>query len=240
MENLMLLVVFTYPGAICDMVYTHLAKEKSYFSAKPDAFRIARDFFFSALVALVTMPFVIPQGQDTLTLENWVKQMQRSDALWRFLALSLLASVLLGLAWYLIQDKILFPLQAWYAERTHRPVMDEYQDVWRGILAAPDTFALRDSVFLVRRQGKLVRAGIPHLITHDIHQDKALVLTHCDAVEAELNSDSGRIQEHVASYYDIEHDVEIEIRHATPLLEEIERLATGANVKTSSEAAEQA
>ena len=220
MENIILLAIFSYPGAVVDMVYTSLAKDKSFFRPTIDAFRVARDFFFSALVAIMSMPIVIPGGSEAHTLKNWVDIMTKHEVVWTYIVVSLGISVALGGVIYLVRRYPELWIKNKIAVRYKQPQSSQYKKVWRDVANTPEDIDVAKSVFVVyNADRKMVCAGFSYSIPEDIEANPNLALMHCDIVEKELkkNKEESLIGDVIVSYYDMVTSHKIEVREAAQL-----------------------
>ena len=229
MDNIVLLAIFSYPGAVVDWVYTHLAKDKTFYTQPDSAIRAARDFFFSALIAVVTMPLVIPGSEGGHTLSNWVDVMKKSEVVWQYIIISFICAMLMGIIWYLLRKYPVSWLQKKYAAKRNAAPAGLYKTVWQEVTKTPDEVDITHCAMIIRKNGELVRAGLPYATPDSIEEDPALALMRCDMVEAEiaLGKESTKILEHWCSYYDLKTGVEIELRNARPLWEEQDQEARG-------------
>lgn len=229
MDNIILLAIFSYPGAIVDWVYTQMAKEKTFYSQPDSTIRAARDFFFSALIAVVTMPLVIPNGEGGHTLSNWVDVMKKTEIVWTYVASSFLCAMLMGVIWYVIRKYPVSWLLKKDAAKHNVAPAGLYKTVWQEVTKTSVDVDITHCAMIIRKNGELVRAGLPYALPDNIEEDPALALMRCDMVEAEIaqKNKSTKILEHWCSYYNIETGVEIELRNARPLWEEQDQEARG-------------
>lgn len=227
MDNIILLAIFTYPGAVVDGVYTRLAKDKSFFAQPEAAVRAARDFFFSALIAVITMPIILSDSEGAHTLSNWVDVMKKDEVVWSYILSSALCAIVLGFAWYMVRRFPLLWLQNKVSAFSNIPTESPHSTIWGDILSTPEDIRLDRCAVIVRRNGEIVRAGLPYLLPHKIDQDPAIALMYCEHVEYELSlgSESTKVLDQQCVYYDIQNNVEIEFRNAGPLWDEMHEYA---------------
>lgn len=224
MEDLLLLAVFSYPGALADLVYTTFAEGREFYKDPSSAGRVARDFFFSSIIALPCMHLTIPGAPGAHTLTNWMDLLQKSELFWRYMLITCIGAVLVGFAYLglaylglLIRNK-----QPWRKSYFKSP----HGDIWSDIVENPQEVDLVHSAIVVRNaEDKILCCGLPYVIPRDIKKDPALGLMWCDQVRAELdkqtNHEESMIRNDVVVYYDMQTGNRIEIRDAWELYEKL-------------------
>lgn len=222
MENLVLLILFTYPGAIFDWVYTLLAKDKSFYHSMAEHQRVARGFFISSIIALATMPIVIPSSFENYTLKNWVDVLIKTNRIWLYILSSVVISIILGIVWYHTMNKFIFPWQNRRAQKQGLPMSGQYKKVWYEIMHAPDDISLESVVAIIRdNNGNQLNAGLIHCFPDDITEEPQLSLMYCDRVANELAKppEESLIDGHIITYHNLTHHITIEFRNASRLYE---------------------
>lgn len=235
MENIILLALFTYPGAIADGVYTWLARDKSFYAQPDTAFRAARDFFLSALIAVITMPLVIRNADGVHTLENWVDVMQKHEVVWAYIIMSVLCAVLLGWIWYLVRRYPLMWFQNWFATKDGRAAESPNSTVWSDIINTPNEVKINRCAVAIKKNGEIVRAGLPYSLPFNISEEPALSLMYCDLVERELSvgCKSEKILGLQCTYHDLKTGIELEFYDAEPFWKEMDKHAKDHNATSS-------
>ena len=223
MEDILLLLVFSYPGAVSDLVYTTLAKDKTFYHEPSGSSRIARDFFISAIVTVITMRLALPTGDGGHTLSNWIESLQKSEILWKYIGISLFVSIVFGYLWFGSECAVL-RLRNWWAKRKGANVNTQHGATWFDILRTPEDVDLAHLAVVVRdEENKIVCCGLPYALPADIRKEPAMALMHCDRVLEELENPKGKslIGADTVVYYDMEHGKKIEFRHAWELIDAI-------------------
>lgn len=232
MENLIPLVLFTYPGAVCEYVYLRLAVGYA-FCRKPDeAFRAARIFFLSALVTAVCL---LISGAGTLSA--LMERLQEAGCLFGYLAGSLLTSGAVGVIWFGARLAVFRAANRQRAER-HDPTEGEAQTVWEDLFHDPQ---LRGESYVaaVYRDGTLIRAGIIYEHTRDLREDPGIILMYSRMIEAELRlpaEERTLIGLPYAHYIDVSTGTEVafyEGDKACAYLQEYQAAATSSEAETA-------
>ena len=206
MENIILLMLFTYPGAISYMVYYLTTHNKTYYQKLDTFSRSAWCFFLSAAVTVISFKVLSLQlGNSNLVC--LIEKIKYTSALWNYLLLSFCFSIGLGAVWHFI---LLLHFKLHNAYRVHKnlsPFVKE-QKVWQNLV---QNYDLTDCAVIIRKAGKVVRAGMPEIIPGDIDKDRRIVLSYCEYVEQELlKHDRGLLGDRFVSVYDLATDTEIE------------------------------
>ncbi len=222
MEDLLLLAVFSYPGALADLVYTTFAEGREFYKEPSAAGRVARDFFFSAIIALPCMHLTIPGASGAHTLINWMDLLQKSEVFWSYMCFTLIGALLIGFAYLalaylglLIRNKQ--PWRKSYFKSSHG-------DIWSDIVENPQEVDLVHSAIVVRDlNDRVLCCGLPYVVPRDVKKDPALALMWCDQVRAELGKDKAEslIRDDVVVYFNMQNGIRIEIRDAWELRDQL-------------------
>lgn len=187
MENILLLIIFSYPGALADMVYTFFAKDKSFYKETSEAFRVARDFFWGAVIALATMLLTIPAKPEKHTLSNWMSVLTTSDKIWLYIFVSLVIAIAFGGLWYQFEMRFKFPLKNKIRKKYKLAPESQYKRTWHDIVKKNDHVNIDEcAVVIYNSDGKMIAAGLPRSVPDDIDDDPHFALAHCDTVLYEL------------------------------------------------------
>lgn len=224
MDDLLLLLIFSYPGAVADMTYAALAKEKTFYRDISNTARVARGFFLSVIITIVTMLITIPDGGRAHTLTNWLSLLKASDLIWRYSATTLGISVLLGILWYAFAMLQHEGRNLW-AKITKRTFKNtQYGQTWYDVVRQPKKVDLRQAVIVVyNAEGKRINCGFPFALPNDIRKEHALALSNREWVELELDKDQDNslIDAVLVTYSDLQNGYKIEVCHAPKLWEHV-------------------
>lgn len=218
MENIILLMLFTYPGAVAYLIYEQLTKNKTYYKDADSFSKTALCFFVSAGITILTCQTIAKTGEMNLTALT--EQMKTSSAIWRYLIFSLLYSTCAGVVGHLLL-KLHFALYNKHRSKHKLSPYSDHPKVWAQLVKEYD---LTDCAAIIRKGGRIVRAGMPEILPDDIDNDRQIVLSYCDRVEAELaKPDRGLLGERFVSVYDLASDTEIEFIASQALDEAIRK-----------------
>ena len=211
MENIILLILFTYPGAFVEYTYYFLAKERDFYQEPAVYFRTARVFFFSAVVTLVNLWLFGILHHGPLNLSTAVMFIKRENNAIHFALVSCGVSMLLGFIWY----KIMCMKEKKDNERNlenGKATRGPRKQVWKSMFADLNT-PQTNYIAEIYHDGKLVRRGLVYHRTNDPRDDNALALIKCDLVEEVLNTENqALIGEPMISYVDMDNNNEIILR----------------------------
>ena len=180
MENVIALILFTYPGAVCEYIYMRLVKDTALKNKPDEIFRVARGFFMSAVVTMSCYAMLREESLQAL-----MEKLQAADCFLRYLALSLLVSALLGLLWFLAAV-LAFHAANGLRKKYNLPALGDSGSVWQDIFNDSETKS--DAyVAAVYRDGKRLRAGIIYEYPDDLQEDAGLILMHTRMIETDLD-----------------------------------------------------
>ena len=209
MENIIPLILFTYPGAISECVYRRLDKNRSGMKQNDEIIRVAWDFFLSALVTALCLVILHP-GDGTLS--DLMEAMKEAGFLWSYLAWSLGLGAVVGVAWFLLK-LLCFRGRNWYLKKRGMDTYGAKRTVWKDLL--DDSLIPHEkAIASVRKDGIRLRAGFIWKYTTDLASDPGLILMHTKTVEEELDRKPGEkslIRDPVVSYIEPASGLEIQI-----------------------------
>jgi len=223
MENILLLIIFSYPGVLADMLYTFFAKDKSFYKEPTEAFRVARDFFLSAIIAIATMPIVIQGSENGHTLSNWVSALQKSEVIWDYILVTLGGSIVLSLVWYLFDLHVGLRIKNGIRKLLKLAPESKYKKTWDDLIQKNDHVNIDEcAIVIYDANGKQIAAGLPRSIPGDIDEDPHFALAHCSTVINELNdSDDSYLDGLRLVYVDVKTMSRIEFYDASRLYKAI-------------------
>ena len=215
MENLILLMLFTYPGAISYTVYYLSTKDKTYYQELDSFSRTAWCFFLSAAITIMSFG-ILSLSTTESSLITLIAKIKTTNMLWKYLLLSFALSLIVGVSWHLLR-RLYFHVVNHIRSKHDLSPFGKEQKVWQNLI---NNYDITDCVAVIKKGGKTVRAGMPQLLPDDLGSDKVIVLSHCEEVEGELNKPNhGLLGKPFVSAYDLSTDIEIEFI-ASHLLDE--------------------
>jgi len=170
-------------------------------------------------------------GLENASLQNLITAITATRDIWQYLAVSFLCSVVVGLVFYFAM--LLFLKLKNRIGIFQGIAPDGLKDqVWREFVTQYNT---TDCALIVRRSGRIVRAGMPEILPSSIKDDPSLLLSHCEEVEREYNKDDhGLLGNRFVSYYDLSTDTEFEFIASHALDEVIYGTVKAPSGKTTS------
>lgn len=206
MENIILLMLFTYPGAISYMVYYLSTKDKTYYQELDSFSRTAWCFFMSAAVTVLSFT-VLSLTSGEYSLKGVVDKIQSTPSLWKYLVISFGFSVIMGIILHFLL-RLYFKLRNAYRVHCGLSPYAQEQKVWQNLI---QNYDITDCALIIRKDEKIVRAGMPEILPGDFEKDKRVVLSYCDEVEHEINEpDGGLLGNRFLCVYDLATNTELE------------------------------
>lgn len=228
MENVIILMLFTYPGAIMDRVFAIASAKYDYHKSLDGSALAARYLIYSALCTTISILILslTLNIKDGVSLAAIVGLLQATNLWWKYLLISFVVSILCGLASFCIhhfilrniRNKILIPKGHYKDSGT--------KDTWQHIINHPDEFDLWNCAIVIRKDGHIVAAGLPYALPKD-HQEARYALMHCDKVLQELNTraendETSMLGETMLNYYDATNDYMMEFIYAPRLWDKVQ------------------
>ncbi|MDO4866340.1 MAG: hypothetical protein Q4C10_07250 [Clostridia bacterium] len=213
MENIILLMLFTYPGAIAYLIYSRIAKGMTTYQ-EPDSFtRAALCFFISAAVTVITCGMLTNMRGG---LSGLIGELKHTGMLWNYLKWSFILSIVAGVLWIVCARLMLLAVNK-YRRHKHIPPHTVRRKAWVELI---NEYSVGECAAIIRKGGKIVRAGFPQVLPDDLSDDPVIVLSYCNRVERELaKPDWGLLGNRFLSAYNLGTDTEIEFVAAENLTE---------------------
>ena len=184
MESIIILILFTYPGAAADYLHSIMIRGKQYDKPAEGYFRTARDFFLSAIITLVAMALFCPMRSVPFTLDGAAEALHSGKGLWIFAALTLIGAVAAAGIWAAGNECILRARNN-CQQNSKKPTISENRSVWASMMTDKD-IPFIDGVAAIYKDRKLIRAGMLHNVTDDAQDDPWVILKWTETAEAEL------------------------------------------------------
>lgn len=203
MADVVILILFTYPGVFAEYVYHCLAKGKSFPDKVDDVFRVARDFFVSAFVTMIALWAFALSKDMPYVLKLLMDELQTGSNLWEYCCISVVFSMMTGCIWYFLAYG-LFALQNIKQYQENGTITSVNEFVWLDFRAVKET-ELKDGrpILAIYKNGVLVTAGFLSVLTYDPGDDPGITLDSVEIVSSELINSSEYIDTAVSTYYDM-------------------------------------
>lgn len=219
-------MLFTYPGAISFYVYERLAYDKTFYRGIDAYAKTAICFFLSAFITILSYG-ILSIYKHVYDFSALIVLLKNGQLLGGYAFISLILSLVIGYILFVIRLFIFFLCNA---DKTSygEPKEGIYKSNWDQIRKDYDT---QSCIVIIKKDGKMVNAGVVELTSDDYSSDKSIVLSYSDYVLDEIKyNESKLIGNHVITYYDAENNVAFEYYAAIEL---INKIAEDVNKKQS-------
>ena len=228
MENIIILMLFTYPGAIMDRVFAIMSTKYDYHKSLDGSALAARYLIYSAIcttISLLLLACTLHVKQNAISLTAIVTLLQSSGIWLRYLFLSLFVSIICGIIAFVfhhyilrnIRNKVLIPTGIYKDSGA--------KDTWRHILNHPDEFDLWNCAVVIYKDNDIVAKGLPYAIPKDYAEGR-FALMQCDKVDQELKKrttgEECLLSEAMLNYYDAANNCNIEFIYAPDLWKKLQ------------------
>ena len=184
MENIIILILFTYPGIMADYFHGLMVRGKQYEKRPEEAIRAARDFFLSAVITVAGMGIFSLITGTGFSLGGIRAALQSGRNLAIYLPISLMLA--LGAAWiWYAGNRILFWSRNQLRSNQGKSTLGESKSVWKSIFDDP-YIDYNNSAFAIYQDGKLIRAGLPIDVSDDMQNDPWAILTWTETARMDL------------------------------------------------------
>ena len=184
MENIIILILFTYPGIMSDYFHGLMVKGKQYEKKTEEPIRAARDFFISAVITVAGMGVFSLITRTAFSLSGIRDALQSGRNLAIYLPISLTLALLAALIWY-SGNRILFWSRNKLRSNQGKPTIDESKSVWASMMKDKN-IPFANAVLAFYKDGKLIRAGVAYNVSDDYRNDPWAILYHMETIEEEL------------------------------------------------------
>ena len=184
MQEIIILILFTYPGAMADYFHSLMASGKQWDNTPDEHFRIARDFFLSAMITLASMAVFCMIRKAEFSLTGVTEALQEGKGLWIYAAISFLIALLTAAAWSAGNRGFLKASNRCRASRGTATI-DETKRVWESMMNDPE-IPFNKCVMAIYQGNQLIKAGIPHNVSNDVKSDPWAILTWTETAMQDL------------------------------------------------------
>jgi len=236
MDNIIILLLFTYPGAITELVLSQFAEHRSYFPKRDGMLETVRYFFYSTIISTCSLIiFGLITGTFTNGLTEWIENLKTGWQIALYLAISFSLSFLFAAFWYWMMKNVVHRLIKWYRIKKHIPYDAGYADVWKSIIMNPEEIDLSKAVAIILKGNDQIACGLVHSITDDIQGLPEITLSFSDHVAYRINKEKDIPDEERTIGYDILTYVnpvsgnQVIFRDATKFVKELEEYQRSIN-----------
>ena len=175
MEGIIIMILFTYPGAVADYLHGVMIRGKQYDKPAEGYFRTARDFFLSAIITLAAMAVFCPLRGVPFTLDGAAEALRSGKGLWIFAALTLIGAAIAAGIWT-AGNHLAFA--AWNKGRVKagKWTMGETKSTWATMMN-DKSIPFDNCALAFYKDGKLIKAGLAYEVSNDYQNDPWAILT---------------------------------------------------------------
>lgn len=226
MADVVILILFTYPGVIAEYVYHMLAAKKSFLGKPDEIFRVARDFCVSVLVTVVALGVFNRIYGTSLSVSALAEELMTGDRIFSYGVISLVLSMAAGVVWYWLMLAC-FDLKNIFSKNaagTTTSIRGQVWDDFRHLKGVP----LNGCVLAIYKEGQLIRAGVLKEITDNPAEDPGILLYDTGIVENEIRKPRAEwkhLDGAYISYYDMNTGMTYAIHDGKQMMAYIDSLA---------------
>ena len=228
MADIVILILFTYPGVISEYIYNRLAAKKS-FLAKPDEiFRVARDFCVSVLVTVCALSVFNLRYRLSLSVSGLADELMKGSRMINYGVISFALSVVAGFVWFAVMW-LCFRLKNCVKKKNTGTTASVRRQVWEDFKYMKGV-PLDGCVLAIYKDRELVRAGILKEITDDPSDDPGILLYDTGTVEHEMSKprvEWKHLDGAYISYYDMNTGTTYSIHDGKRMMEYIDSRRAG-------------
>ena len=184
MENIVILILFTYPGIMADYIHDRMTKGKAYNTPTEEPFRTARDFFISAMITVAGMGIFSLVTGEPFSLNGIRTALQSGSRLAVYLPMTLALAAIAAVIWY-GADRIRLKAGNSARRKTDRPTIGETESVWTSMMTDRN-IPFNEAVLAIYKDRQLIKAGVAYNVSDDYGKDPWAVLYYSDMIEGEL------------------------------------------------------
>jgi len=222
MEDMILLLLFTYPGSVVEWVYGFLCKPYDYYTPLEGVQQAARYFVLSVIctsLSMLMLPFFFP-NKIQFTISSVINALKNTEMILIYIPLSIAVSILLGGILFVFRHFVVTPICNSVARKKNKYTDSGLKDVWAELFNHPKDFDLWKCAMILKKNGKIIGCGMPYSM-HVKKRNVEYSLMYCDIVLKEIKkgNNSDLIENHVLTYYDAQNDLVCEFWKADGILE---------------------
>jgi len=185
METIVMTFILLYPGVFVDIVYKHLAPERYQDTSNSDTMRATRYFLLSGVIALFSIGiYLIVNSNARNGLTELLNDIKKGWNLVLYIGISMLVAISIAIIWRFIYDRIKFGPDN-KRNKSNRKLPG--RTVWHDLLNSPEV-DLKNTICIIRRNGKMIRCGYTLSVPENIQDEKAIVLVWSEFVEETINN----------------------------------------------------
>lgn len=229
MESVILLLLFTYPGAIVELLLSQFAEHRSYVPKREGMQATVRYFFYSTIISTCSLAFFgVVTGTVAAGLTEWISKVTEEWWIAVYLLISFSFSFLFAVFWYWLMKNVVHRLVKGYRVKKKIPYDAGYTDVWKNVVMNPGDMDLAKVVAFVQKGKDTLACGLVHSLTDDIQGAPEISLSFSDHVAFRLNKEKDipdeerTIGDDVLTYVNPASGYQIIFRDATKFVQELE------------------
>lgn len=189
MENIIIMILFTYPGAMADFIHSRIVEGTQYDHKPEEYFRIARDFFLSAVISIASLwAYCAITGQQ-FGISAAAEKLRTDDSVWLFAGITIIGAILAAAIWAAL-DNGKFSLRNTIRQKAGKTTYAKRKSVWESLMTEKD-IPFNNCVLAFYQDGKLIKAGMPHTVSDDYKNDPWAILMWPETARMELEKPEG-------------------------------------------------
>ena len=240
MESIIILILFTYPGAAADYLHGIMVQGKQYDKETDAFFRTARDFFLSAVITLSVMAVFCPMRNVPFTLAGAAEALNSGKGLWIFAAMSMIGAAAAAALWT-AGNHFALKVSNRHRAKSGKWTMSEIQSVWSSMMTEKD-IPFENCALAFYKDGKLLKAGLAHTVSDDYRNDPWAILTWTGTAMADLErpeNERSLLINPDHTFINFQNGIHVDVYDGTKFREFISSVVEAHNEEHSAQGAEE-
>lgn len=209
MENIIILILFTYPGAIADFYYNRFT-DGLRINQQPDEYiRIARDFFLSVFITAASMGIFCPITGTRFAIAKVAERLMTGIELLIYIPISFALAWITAKCWAWLGETMV-KRENKKSKKEGKATDDIHEKTWAAMMD-DSSIPFNDSVYVVRDRGQIIAAGLVDFGTKDPEKNPWVVLRQSSFVEEEMGREDSMLGQKVASCVNLQNGITVDI-----------------------------
>lgn len=224
MENLVLFLMYAYPGALVELIYSWTAPHLRGEREEESFVKYARYILTSAMVLFFSMNwFMFVTGQQNVSIQTLQTIITTGNSLMIYTLVSLFVTLMIAFVTALARVPVRRVVN-WTRNLFGMPSLMGYGTVWESITTDQNEVSIDKCVAFVYKGEHEIAHGLLEMHPRDMKREHALTLIQSDVIDETIEQDQESapdkryIGKTLLTYVDLEHDYKVVFKKAPELV----------------------